>query len=161
MEQNFDQFERVIAEYEQTLSYKVGGTLADRTAHVLSQYRQIADNAIFETKRYLEDTKTQFKALEIVLEGVSSEGMNHGQKRVIANHVISMLRSMADRIDTTEIDYNSRVFDRYNFYRTQTPERKLYEDRANLKMTLDRQTQFLKDLHEKWPQIFEKHELPF
>lgn len=158
MEEVLEQLNKIVADYEETLSYKSGGSVVDKTAHVLGQYRKIADNAIYEAKRFLEDVKTQFKALEIVIEGLSSEGMNHSQKRVIANHLITMLRTMVDRIDTTEINYSTQMFDRYNFFRSHTPERKLYEDRANLSLALEHQKIYIEDLKKKHPHIFEQQE---
>ena len=163
MNEIIEQLEKIVAEYEETLSWKAGGSIVDKTAHVLGQYRKIADNAIYEAKRFLEDVKTQFKALEIVIEGLSSEGMNHSQKRVIANHLITMLRTMIDRIDTTEINYSTQMFDRYNFFRSHTPERKLYEDRANLSMALERNKREIEELKKKHPEIFNEsdEDLPY
>lgn len=155
--------EKIISERESTLSYKVGGDLADRLSHVLRQFQSMADNSIFEMRRVLSDVKTQFKALEIIVEGLTSQGMNHSEKRVIANYMITMLRGMVDRIDQTDISYTSQTFERYNLFRSQTPERRLYEDRADLTRALEQNKQYLEDLKKKHPEIFkeEENDLPY
>lgn len=163
MQQNSNQLEIILAEYEKTLSWKKGGDIEDRVSHCLSQYRSIADNAINEVKGFLEDVKTQFKALEIITEGLTSDGLNHGQKRTIANHIITMLRSMVDRLDQAKYDYNTQIIERYNFFRSNTPERKLYEDRAMLTQRVEQQNSFIADLKKNHPGIFQDMEdrIPF
>lgn len=154
MENNLEQLETIVSEFEKTLSWKRGGGLDERVQHCLSQYRQIADNAINEAKGFLEDVKTQFKALEIITEGLTSEGLNHTHKRVIANHIITMLRSMVDRLDQAKYEYNTQVLERYNFFRSHTPERKLYEDRAALSQRVTEQDTILNELSKTFPEIF-------
>lgn len=154
MENNIEQLEAIVSGFEKTLSWKNGGSIEERVSHCLNQYRQIADSAINEAKGFLEDSKTQYKALEIIVEGLTSEGLNHTHKRVIANHIITMLRSMVDRLDQTKYEYNTNILERYNFFRSNTPERKLYEDRAMLKQRVEQQDAFINDLKAKHPEIF-------
>lgn len=154
MDNNLEQLETIVADYEKTLSWKRGGPIEDRVAHCLGQYRQIADNAIHEAKGFLEDVKTQFKALEIIIEGLTSEGLNHTHKRVIANHIITMLRGMVDKLDQAKYEYNTNVLERYNFFRSYTPERKLYEDRAALSQRVSQQDALLNELSKTYPEIF-------
>lgn len=155
--------DELLKKYEETLDRKRSGNIADRFQHVVSQYRSIADNAIYEVRRVHSDVKTQFKALEIITEGLTSEGMNHGQKRVIANHIITMLRSCVDKIDQYEYTYSTGNFERYNFFRSQTPERRIYEERRDLKRKAEEQEKLLKALKEKHPDTFKELEdnLPF
>lgn len=148
------QINNIILKYEEILSWKRGGSIDDRVAHVLGQYRQIADNSIFECKRFMEDVKTQFKALEMIVEGLTTDGLNHGQKRTIANHIITMLRSMVDRLDRYEYTYSSTTFDRYNFFRSDSPERRLHESHRELKDKTKYQEKILKTLQEVHPDIF-------
>jgi flagellin-specific chaperone FliS len=161
MENNLEQLETIVSEFENTLKWKRGGSIEERVSHCLNQYRQIADNAINEAKGFLEDSKTQYKALEIITEGLTSEGLNHTHKRIIANHIITMLRSMVDRLDQAKYEYNTNVLERYNFFRSNTPERKLYEDRANLSLRVQQQDAFINDLKGKHPDIFKDSDLPF
>lgn len=157
MEENTNNQEnllKIIAQYEETLSWKRSGSIEDRVDHVCGQYKSIADNSIFECKRVMEDVKTQFKALEMVVEGLSSDGMNHGQKRVIANHIITMLRSMVDRIDQYEYEYTTTHFERYNFFRSNTPERRLRESHREFKQKSEAQDKVLKTLKEVHPDIY-------
>lgn len=167
MEENInDQILKVIDQYEKDLSWKSSGNIENKVSHVLSQYRQIADNAIYQAKQYLEDTKTQFKALEIVVEGLTDEGMNHGQKRVIANHIIRMLRSMVDKLDQVEYEYNTQFVDRFNFFRSGTPEKRVYEERRELKQKVEQTDKILKTLEEVHPDIYKaltdkSDEIPF
>jgi uncharacterized lipoprotein YehR (DUF1307 family) len=65
------QLEKLIADHEANLSYKYGGDVVEKTSHVLRQYKSIADNAIYQAKQFVEDCKTQFNALIIVLEGLT------------------------------------------------------------------------------------------
>lgn len=154
----------VLKSYEGTLSWKTSGSIADRTRHCLSQYRSIADNAIFSTKAFAEDVKTQFKALEIITEGLTSDGLNHGQKRTIANHIITMLRSMVDRMSQQEYNYSTHAFDRYNYLRSDSPERRLMEALRDLKDKNKRDETFIKMIKEKYPEVLESlnnDEIPF
>jgi len=159
------EIEKLLAEYEKTLTWKSGGSVLERTQHCLDQYRNIANNGIYQNKTFLEDVKTQFKALEIITEGLTSDGLNHGQKRVIANHIITMLRRMVDKLDTVEYNYSVHSFERYNFFRSETPEKKLYEERANLSQVVRQQNEFINKLKEKFPLIYKdinnSDEIPF
>jgi hypothetical protein len=128
---------KILPEYESKLGWKLADTLTHRIASVLSSFDSIASNSVLQAKGFVEDCKTQFKALEIVLEGVTSEALNHGQKRVIANHVITMLRGMVDRIDQISWDYSTRNFERYNYFRSQSPERTLMEKYRDMKRELE------------------------
>lgn len=161
MENNIEQLEKIVSEFEKTLTWKNGGSIDERVSHCLNQYRQIADKAINEAKGFLEDCKTQYKALEIITEGLTSEGLNHTHKRIIANHIITMLRSMVDRLDQAKYEYNTDILQRYNFFRSNTPERKLYEDRAMLSMRVQQQDAFINDLKGKHPDIFKELDMPF
>lgn len=153
----------LVRRYEETLQWKKSGDMADRVQHVVSEYRSIADNAIFEVKRVHSDMKTHFKALEIITEGLTSDGLNHGQKRVIANHIITMLRSAVDKVDQYEYTYSTGNFERYNFFRSQTPEKRLYEERRELKRRVEHQDKTLAALKEKYPDSFKEMEdtIPF
>ncbi len=83
MENVTQQIEKILEEYEKDLSWKQSGELSDRFSHTLRQYKSIADNAIWEAKRFLEDVKTQFKAIELIVEGISGDGLNHGQTTIL------------------------------------------------------------------------------
>lgn len=163
MEHKIDELLSIVSEYENDLSFKIAGDAADRVRHVLSQYKQIANNSIFEAKRFLEDAKTQFKALEIIIEGLTSEGMNHGQKRVIANHIITMLRSMVDKLDRIEYEYTTGIVEHYNFFRSSSPERKPYENQRQLKDRVSHFDALMRKLEEKYPEIARElsDEIPF
>lgn len=153
----------ILKPFEDTISWKKNGSIEDRVEHCLSQYRNLADNAIFECRGLVNDVKSQFKALEIVIEGLTSEGMNHGQKRVIANHLITMLRAMVDKLDNAKFEYNVGMLDRYNFFRTNTPERRLHEKLSQLSNTVSQQDAILNALGKKYPEIFKELDgtLPF
>jgi hypothetical protein len=157
-------FETVL-KFEKPLQWKNHGDLSEKADHVLSQYKSIADNAISECKRFMEDCKTQYKALEMITEGLTSEGLNHTHKRVIANHLISMLRNMVDRINRYEYEYSIARFDRYDFFRSEAPERKVYEERRELKFKTEQQDKILQTLKEVHPDIFksltEADQIPF
>ncbi len=127
----------IIARQEVKLSYQVGGSLAERTAHCLNEFETISRTSILKTKDFIDDVKTQFKALELVVEGISSEAYNHTQKRVIANHVINLLRGMVERINKIDFDYSDRIYDRYDWFRSQTPERELYRKYRELKQEVE------------------------
>lgn len=153
--------EILLDEYEATLSWKRGGSTEDRLRHVLSQYRSLADTAIFKIKDFADDVKTMFKALELITEGMSSDGLNHGQKRVIANHQITMIRSMVDKLVRIKDSYVEDVFDRYDFFRSETPERGLLQQKRDLSETVKWQEKLLAQLKEKHPDIFKDDEIPF
>ena len=159
MEKEFE-INKIIEEFEKTLQWKRGGSIDERLSHVLGQYRQIADNSIFQAKCFCEDVKTQFKALEIITEGLTSDGLNHGQKRTIANHIITMLRSMVDRIDQTEFTFTTNSLDRFNFFRSYTPEGRLRESHTELKREVESLKGVLNSLKQSNPDIF-KDEIPF
>lgn len=155
--------EQIVERYEKTLNWRRGGDIEDRVEHCLSQMQSVADNAIHTAKVFLQDTKTQFKALEVILEGLSDSGLNHTHKRVIANHLITMLRSMVDRIDNTEYKYDFRMADRFNFYRSNVPENRLIEKHKEAKfrvLELERFVSQVKskapDLEINWPFVDEK-----
>ncbi len=158
------QIESILERYESLLSWKKSGDVEDRVEHCLSQFRQIADNSIFESKRMSQDVKSQFQALSLVIDGLTSDGLNHGQKRVIANHVITMLRAFIDKIDNAEFTFSSQSFDRFDFFRTDTPERRLHEKARNLKHSVDNYEAQMKRLEKEYPDIYLKltqNNLPF
>lgn len=154
-----------LEKYERKLTWKNHGKLEERFQHVLSQFKSIADNAISECKRFMEDCKTQYKALEIITEGLTSDGLNHTHKRVIANHLISMLRSMVERLNRYEYEYSTISFDRYDFFRSESPEKRLYEERRELKMKTEQQEKMLEALQKVHPDIYKsltnQDEIPF
>lgn len=127
---------KILPQYEEKLSHRRAGDLIDRIDHVLSEHQSISTNSIWKARQFVEDVKTQFKALELVVEGITGHG-NHTEKRVIANHVITMLRSMVDRIDRIDWEYSTGMFERYNFFRSQSPERSLMEKYRDTKRELD------------------------
>lgn len=150
----FEGIKKTLEHHEKNLTWKKSGEIHDRIDHVLSQYRSIADNAIFECKRFMEDCKTQYKALEIIAEGLTDSGLNHTHKRVIANHMISMLRNMVDKLNNYQYEYSTTAFQRYDFFRSQSPERKLHEERRELKQQKDWSDKVLKTLQEVHPDIY-------
>jgi hypothetical protein len=150
----------ILPEYEKTLSHRVGGDIIDRLSHVLRSLQDTATNSVYKAKHYLDDAKTQFKALEIILQGITGQG-NHSEKRVIANHVISMLRTMVDKIDHTEFDFSQGVYERYNFYRSQSPEGKLMEKYKLLKYAHENLQVKFKDFNERVPDQYKVDDLPF
>lgn len=159
----FEAINKILEQYEKDLSWKRGGDLSERLSHVLGQYRQITDNAIFQAKNFMEDVKTQFKALEIITEGITGQDLNHGQKRVIANHIITTLRRMVDRIDQADFTFTSNVFDRFNFFRSDTPESRLRESHQYLKREADSLKVKIAKLKTKHPDLFAEleNEIPF
>jgi flagellin-specific chaperone FliS len=163
MENNNENLLKIIEQYEKDLTYSKSGDIADRLDHCLSEFRRIARNAIYQTKNFADDVKIQFKALEIITEGLTDEGLNHGQKRTIANHIIRMLRSMVDKLDQADYTFNQNVFERFNFFRSQTPERRLLEERNELSRKAKDQEEYFKKLKEKHPDLFkdEQDEIPF
>lgn len=129
--------EKWLPDYEKKLSYRISGTIEERFRHVIRQFETLATTSIFKAKDFLEDAKTQFKALELVVEGISSDSYNHTQKRVIANHVINLLRNMVQRINQVDFDYSNGIYERYDFFRSQSPEKVLYEKYNELKRELE------------------------
>jgi len=127
----------ILPQYESKLGWKMGGSIMERLSSILNSFDSVASNSVLQAKGFVEDCKTQFKALEIIMEGLTSEGMNHGQKRVIANHIITMLRGMVDHIDRLDWDYSTRTFERYNFFRSHSPERSLMEKYRDMKRELE------------------------
>lgn len=146
----------VLPRYEEKLSYKNGGNISERVHHILHEFEQTASNSVYKAKNFIEDVKTQFKALELVVEGISSDGYNHTQKRVIANHVINLLRDMVQKINQTNFDYQYGIYERYDFFRSQTPEKELYRKYRELKEELAkyRKPTATEDLGEKEPLPF-------
>lgn len=132
-----DDLKEVLSRYEEKLSYKYGYALPDRLNHVLNQFESLARTSILKSKDFIDDVKTQFKALELVVEGISSDSYNHTQKRVIANHVINLLRGMVQRINEIDFDYSDGIYDRYDYFRSQSPERTLYTKYKELKYELE------------------------
>lgn len=155
----------VINEYESKLTHKSGGNELDRVSHCLREYRSISDNAIWKAKEFVEDVKTMFKALEMIIEGISGDGMNHGQKRVIANHCIQIIRSNVDRINKMDFEYSSNIFDRFDFFRSQTPEKRLYEKNREMETRIGEAQIFIDKLKSMFPDAIKKIEqetyLPF
>lgn len=127
---------KILPQYEEKLSHVRAGDLIDRIDHVLSEHQSISTNSIWKAKQFVEDVKTQFKALELVVEGITGHG-NHSEKRVLANHVINLLRTNIDRIDKIDWEYSTGIFERYNFFRSQSPERTLLEKYRDVKSELD------------------------
>lgn len=162
-DQNNDKLLKLLEQYEKDISYKKSGDIADRMDHVLSEYQSNARNSLYTVKNFAEDVKTQFKALEIITEGLTDEGLNHTQKRVIANHMIHMFRKMVDRLDNADFDFHSGIFERFNYFRSNSPERRLFEERKEHKRRLEEQDALLKKLKEKHPEIMEslENEIPF
>lgn len=159
-----DKLLEIVERYEKTLSYRYGTEIHDRVNHVLSEYQKIADNAIYQAKGFAEDVKTQFKALEIITEGLTEGDLNHGQKRVIANHVIKTLRRMVDKLDKLTYEYNTNVLERYNFFRSESPERRLYEEHRDLLRSHKSNKVWIEKIKEKHPEIFveeQGNDLPF
>lgn len=164
-QEQLEQINITLKKHEEKMSWIKSGSQAERIEHVLSEYRKLADNAVYEVRSYVEDVKSQFKALIIVLEGLTSEGMNHGQKRVIANHVITMLRDMVDKVDKARFEWDFSILERYDFFRTTTPEKRIYQKVSELKRANDRQESVLKTLKEVHPDIYkaltQSEEMPF
>lgn len=130
-------FIELLNRYEQKLSYRRGGLLTERLQHVLSEFEGVARTSILKAKDFIDDSKTQFKALELVVEGISSDAYNHTQKRVIANHVINLLRGMIQRINEMDFNYSTGIYERFDWFRSQSPERELYRKYRELKQELE------------------------
>lgn len=157
---DFVGLQRVIDEYESKLSYKWGGNISEKLSHVLSQFNKVATEAAWKGKNFLDDVKTQFKAIELTIEGLTSEAYNHGQKRVIANHVINVLRNCIDRIDRVKFDYSTSMYEHFNYFRSESPEGDLMKRYKSLKEENDRLKNNYKAIHEKLPEEL-KDDLPF
>lgn len=157
---DFAGLQKVVSEYESKLSYRYGNHISERLNHVLGQFNKVATEAAWKGKNFLEDVKTQFKAIELTLEGVTSEAYNHGQKRVIANHVISIIRNNIDKIDRTQFDYESRMYEHFNYFRSESPEGDLMKRYKTLKEENERLKGSVKAMHEKLPDEL-KDDLPF
>ncbi len=157
---DFSNFNKAITDYESKMTSRYGGNLTERLYYVLEHFNSAATDSIWKGKNFLGDVKTQFKALELTLEGVTSEAYNHGQKRVIANHVINMLRGMVDRIDRVQWDFSSGMYDNYNYFRSETPEGDLMKRYRSLKEENERLKGNFKALNEKLPDEL-KDDLPF
>lgn len=127
---------------------------------MLTQYNKVATEAAWKGKNFLEDVKTQFKAIELTIEGLTSEAYNHGQKRVIANHVINVLRNCIDRIDRVKFDYSTSMYEHFNYFRSESPEGDLMKRYKTLKEENDRLKNDYKAMHEKLPKEL-KDDLPF
>lgn len=150
----------ILPRYEEKLSYKMGGNIVERMEHVLKEFNSAAVNSIWKVKNFMDDVKTQFKALEIVVEGLTSEAYNHGQKRTIGNHVINMLRGMVDKIDRVNWDYSNSMYERYNYFRSDSPEGDLMKRYRELKDQNERLKQEFKNVVTKLPED-QQTDLPF
>lgn len=133
---------KILSEFEDKLSHRMAGNITDRLHHTLNQFDSIAATSVLKAKQFIEDVKTQFKALELVTEGIAVHG-NHTEKRVIANHVIKILRDNIDRIDRIDWEYSTSMFERYNFFRSESPEKTLLEKYRDLKYENERLKQTL------------------
>lgn len=151
---------RILPAYESKLNHKRGGTVFERLDHTLSSFENSATQSIWKAKNFLEDVKAQFKALEIITEGMTSEGMNHGQKRVIANHLIGMLRDMVDRIGRIDWEYSNGMYDRYNFFRSESPEGNIMKKLRDAQDENQRLRHTLQSINQKLPED-ERKDLPF
>lgn len=145
---------KILPVYEDKLSHRIADSVMNRLSHVLASFDLISSSAVLQAKNFTEDAKTQFKALEIILEGITGHG-NHTEKRVIANHCIHMLRQMIDRVDNINWEYSTQNFERYNYFRSQSPERTLMEKYRDLKFQCERLQEQLKG------KGVEPEELPF
>lgn len=157
--------DKTLKAYEKDLPRAYGGSELDRVDHVLSEFRSIARNAIYQSKNFVEDVRIMFQGLSLIIEGLTDEGMNHGQKRVIANHCISMIRKNVDRLAKMEFEFSSNNFERFDFFRSRTPEKKLYEQLSNEKRGKEYAEALLKKIEETNPEAYNKAkqdtDLPF
>lgn len=153
---------KIIPIYEKNLRHIRHGSAAEKIDSILSQFKNIADSAIYQAKDFIDDVKTQFKAIEIIVEGLTDEGMNHGQKRVVANHVISTIRRMIDRINRINWEYTDRIYERYDWFRSDSPEKNLMERYRNLKREFDSVKTELSKLQNKTNGVVKDNdEIPF
>lgn len=157
---DFVGLEKMIAQYEDKLPSRWGGNIAERLAHVLSNFNAAATEATWKGKNFLDDVKTQFKAIELTIEGLTSEAYNHGQKRVIANHVINVIRNCIDRIDRTQFDFQNRMYEHFNYFRSESPEGDLMKRYKALKEENERLKGDLKAATDLLP-LELKDDLPF
>lgn len=136
-----DNYQRLVTallpEFEKKLTYKRAGDICERIHHVLSSFDSIAANAIIQAKNYSEDFKVMLKGFEMIIEGIGDSG-NHSQKRVIANHCISMIRQAIDKINRIDWEYSDSLFDRYDYFRSTAPEKTLLEKYRDLKQENER-----------------------
>lgn len=162
-QEQIERIDKVLQAHQKDLNRHFSGDIVSRIEEVLREYKSTTQHSVYKAKELMEDVKTHFKALELVVEGITSEGLNHGQKRVIANHVITMLRSAIDRIDQKEFGFNDSVFDRFNFFRSETPEKRLMEERRELKSKVDQADKMLSLLKEKHPDVWKEleNDIPF
>lgn len=158
---DFASMDHLIKQYEEKLSYRMGNNISGRLGHVLSQFNKAATESAWKGKNFLEDVKTQFKAIELTLEGLTSEAYNHGQKRVIANHVINVIRQSIDRIDRTKFDYSNSMYDHFNYFRSESPEGDLLKRYRDLKEENDRLKQGIAEANNKLPDDQKIPDLPF
>lgn len=161
-QRDFVNMDKVLKEFEGKLTSKYGCDISERLNHVLGQFNRAATEAAWKGKNFLEDVKTQFQAVIIALEGVTSESYNHGQKRVIANHVINILRSNIDRIDRVKWDYQNSMYENFNYFRSESPEGDLLKRYRDLKAQFDRLKQNIAEANNKLPDDQKiPDELPF
>ena len=157
---DFAILDKMLSQYEEKLQFRVGGNICERLAHVLGKFNAAANEGAWKGKLFLEDVKVQFKAIELTIEGLTSEAYNHGQKRVIANHVINVIRSCIDRIDRTKFDYEFSMYKDFNYFRSESPEGDLMKRYKTLKEENDQLKHNYKAMHEKLPEEL-KDDLPF
>jgi hypothetical protein len=157
---DYARIENLLKDYEEKLSFRMGADMSERIAHVLSTFNKAATESTWKGKNFLEDVKTQFKAIEITLEGLASEAYNHGQKRVIANHVINILRNCVDRIDRVKWDYQNSMYEHFNYFRSESPEGDLMKRYRTLKEENERLKSNVEFAKSKLPDEV-KDDLPF
>lgn len=162
-EEQIARIDKVLVAHQKDLNRHFSGDMAERIEEVLREYKSTTQNSVYKAQELMQDVKTHFKALELIVEGLSSDGLNHGQKRVIANHIITILRAAIDRIDQKEFGFNDSVFDRFNFFRSTTPEKRMMEERRDLKIRVERLDKTLSVLRERYPNELKELEdqLPF
>lgn len=158
---DFKNLDHLIKQYEDKLSYRMGSDIAGRLSHVLSQFNKAATEAAWKGKNFLEDVKTQFKAIELTLEGVTSEAYNHGQKRVIANHVINILRNNIDKIDRVKWDFQNSMYDHFNYFRSESPEGDLLKRYRDMVEENKRLKETIAEANNKLPEDQKITDLPF
>lgn len=132
------ELDNLLKKYESKISSSYHGSETDRIQHILSTLDDIAATSVESTKEFMNDVKAQFNALIIILNGISGEQYNHTQKRLFANHCITTIREMCDRIDSIKFDYSTRMYDRFDYFRSYTPEKTLLQNYRNMKEELKR-----------------------
>lgn len=158
---DFVGLDNMIRQYEDKLSYRMGNNISDRLAHVLGQFNKAATEAAWKGKNFLEDVKTQFKAIELTLEGLTSEAYNHGKKRVIADHVINIIRNNIDRIDRTQWDFQNRMYEHFNYFRSESPEGDLMKRYKDAVEENKRLKERIAEANNKLPDDQKLSDLPF